>query len=525
MKERCRKIYEVLCGAKKYSVRQISRLTKIPKSSVHRHKSKIEERNLYPESHLWETVEGQKFIHRLVIAAILVFGVMCGVGAGKIGFFFKLIRIFTHVGISESSIRNIAREIENKLIEFQKEQEEGVVIDKPLEVIVGADETFFNEIILVLMELGSGYIFIEEGASDRTYSTWIEKARNVINKFGLRVKYVVSDRAKALIKLALKGIKCLSIPDLFHASNEVVKLLGLNLNRKLDSVRAKIEKASASLSILIALSKEPDEIRTQKLVLENLIVEQEIIERNIDKYRELLIQLSISVHAFNISTSERQTSAQIQMLLSEIIRIIEEILSECDIDDKKKRLKKFSKQAEGMAALSDSWWVWVEESLNGFDIEPDLKKWLMEVLLPCIYWKNQFIKTKNPKLKQIYGEAFEKAQLKMEGHPSTPLFKDHSQWQSWAEWMVSNYQRSSSAVEGRNGCLSQLRHNGRGLSGNRLKALTAIHNFGLRRSDGTTAAERLFKSDFPDIFEWLIEQMGELPEPRMSVNSPMRITS
>ena len=52
---------------------------------------------------------------------------------------------------------------------------------------------------------------------------------------------------------------------------------------------------------------------------------------------------------------------------------------------------------------------------------------------------------------------------------------------------------------------------GRGLSGNRLRALNAIHNFGLRRTDGTTAAERLFKRDFPDIFEWVIEQMGELP--------------
>jgi len=131
----------------------------------------------------------------------------------------------------------------------------------------------------------------------------------------------------------------------------------------------------------------------------------------------------------------------------------------------------------------------------------------------------------NPKLKQRYKEAYENSELIMERHPLTPLFADHSEWVSWAEWMVSNFQRSSSAVEGRNGCLSQLCHNGRGLSGNRLKALTAIHNFGLRRSDSTTAAERLFRRDFPDIFEWVIERMGELPEPRNSANSPMRLTS
>ncbi len=525
MKERCKKIYNVLCGAKKFSIRQISRLTDIPKSSVHRHKRRIERRNIYPESHLWETEEGQKFIHRLVIAVILVFGVMCGAGAGKIGFFFKLIRIFTHVSVSESSIRNIAHEIENKLIEFQKLHEEGITLEKPLEVIVGADETFFNKIILVLMELGSGYIFIEEEASDRTYSTWMEKVQNIVNKIGIRIKYVVSDRAKALIKLALKGIKCLSVPDLFHAGNEIVKLLGLSLNRKLNSIQTEIEKASAVLSILITLSKDPDEIRTQKLVLENLICEQVVIERNISRYKELLHQLSISAHAFNIATCARQTSSQIQILLKEIVRLIEEILRECGIDDKKRRLKKFSKQIEGIAALTDSWHVWAEESLNSYQTDDDLKKWITEILLPYIYWKNQFSRTKNPKLKQSYKEAYENAALKFEQHPLTPSFAIHPEWVSWAEWMVSNFQRSSSAVEGRNGCLSQLRHNGRGLSGNRLRALTAIHNFGLRRGDGTTAAERLFKRDFPDISEWVIERMGELPVPRCSANSPMRLTS
>jgi len=64
------------------------------------------------------------------------------------------------------------------------------------------------------------------------------------------------------------------------------------------------------------------------------------------------------------------------------------------------------------------------------------------------------------------------------------------------------------------GCLAQMYHNGRGLTANRLKALTVIHNFGLKRVDGTTAAERLFETQFLDLFTWLVNQMGELPLPR-----------
>lgn len=57
-------------------------------------------------------------------------------------------------------------------------------------------------------------------------------------------------------------------------------------------------------------------------------------------------------------------------------------------------------------------------------------------------------------------------------------------------------------------------HNGRGITASRLSALTVIHNYGLKRSDGTTAAERLFETEFPDLFSWLLEQMGDLPLPR-----------
>ncbi len=450
---------------------------------------------------------------------------MCGAGAGKIRFHFKSIRLFTHVGISESTIGNIADEIENKIIEFQKPHEGAVKFENRLEVIVGADETFSDNIIPVLMEPASGYIFIEEVASDRTYATRIEKVQKVIGKTGLRIKYVVSDRAKPLIKPALKGIKCLSVPDLFHAGHEIVKLSGLSLNRKLNSIQTEIEKAGAVLSILITLSKGADEIRTQKFVIENLICEQAVIESDINRYKELPHQLSISVHAFNIAASARRNSAQIQILLTVIVRRIEQILRECDIDDKRKRVKKFSKQIEGIAALIDSRQLWVEESLDSYQIDDDLKKWSTEIQPPYIYWKYQFTRTENPTLKQSYREACENAELKSERHPLTPLFEDRQEWVSWAEWTVSDFQRSSSAVEGGNGCLSQLRHNGRGLSGNRLRALTAIHNFGLRRGDGTTAAERLFKRDFPDISEWVIEQIGELPVPQNSVNLPMRITS
>jgi hypothetical protein len=142
--------------------------------------------------------------------------------------------------------------------------------------------------------------------------------------------------------------------------------------------------------------------------------------------------------------------------------------------------------------------------------------WLLYSLLPVIYWYLQMQKTDNSELKKVYKKAYLHALKTWQNHPftlATPL-SEINQWQTWAEWIVGKFQRSSSAVEGRNGCLSQMYHTGRGLTAKRLHALTVIHNFGIKRRDGTTAAERLFNTQFPELLEWLIGNMKELPIPR-----------
>jgi hypothetical protein len=94
-----------------------------------------------------------------------------------------------------------------------------------------------------------------------------------------------------------------------------------------------------------------------------------------------------------------------------------------------------------------------------------------------------------------------------------------------AEEAVALFVRSSSCVEGRNGRLS-LYHHGQGpLSAGRLRSLTAVHNYVVERSDGTTAAERFFGSKPEPVFPWLLERMPELPRPaRKRPSAPEKAT-
>jgi hypothetical protein len=87
-------------------------------------------------------------------------------------------------------------------------------------------------------------------------------------------------------------------------------------------------------------------------------------------------------------------------------------------------------------------------------------------------------------------------------------------WQAWATDRVKAFQRASSAVEGRNGFLSQMRHNHRGLPKQRYKVWTVLHNFDCRAADGTTPASRFFRREFPDLFETVLSHVEDLPRPR-----------
>jgi hypothetical protein len=84
------------------------------------------------------------------------------------------------------------------------------------------------------------------------------------------------------------------------------------------------------------------------------------------------------------------------------------------------------------------------------------------------------------------------------------------------------FQRASSCVEGRNGQLSLRHHHLHSISPQRLEALTVIHNYFVRRPDGTTAAERFFEAKPDDLFDHLLMRIP--PPPRPAAKRPRPVT-
>ncbi len=73
-----------------------------------------------------------------------------------------------------------------------------------LEITPGADETFFDQLmLLVLMDLNSGFIFLEKSAEKRDHATWESHTLSWLSRFK-SIRCFVSDKALALLKLAKK---------------------------------------------------------------------------------------------------------------------------------------------------------------------------------------------------------------------------------------------------------------------------------------------------------------------------------
>lgn len=139
-----------------------------------------------------------------------------------------------------------------------------------------------------------------------------------------------------------------------------------------------------------------------------------------------------------------------------------------------------------------------------------------ELLLPWMYWQDQLSRPRCPRQRAKVLQALKAVQDAFETHPFTQRLAPDvlAGWQAWATEWAKAFQRASPAVEGRNGYLSQIHHNHRGLPKRRYKVWTVLHNFDCRRSDGTTPASRFFRREFPDLFETILSQIDDVPRPR-----------
>ena len=511
------RIVKCLCDHGRQGVRRIAQQTGLSKSSVHRLQHAMARRNSHPESWLWETEEGRHWLMRLVVATLYTFGLKRGVGLDTMSEFFARLHLEMQVGCSPSALRGVMQALEAALLEMAAAwEQEGCASGEVREVIGAVDETFLERMVLVCMDLATGYLLLEEVADDRTYTTWKALVEERLKGLGTGVLYVVSDRAKALIQLAEQGLECLSMPDFFHVAHEIVKSYSLAIGQRWRHAQQELTKAKEALTRHQGAPQAAEATRAVRAFVAVRQAEVTRWEEAHHRYRGHLERLSLTLHPFRLADSTPQTSAQVESQLTATVEAIEALAQCHQLPARHAAMAKVRKQLPALAALVDFWWQGVQQDLESFLLSPRWQQWVHEYLLPMAYWAHQVPRTRCRRRKAKIQEALEAVHAAFAQHPITQRLAPHvlAEWQAWATDRVKAFQRASSAVEGRNGFLSQLHHNQRGLPKQRYKVWTVLHNFDCYAPDGTTPASRFFRRTFPDLFETVLSQIEALPQPR-----------
>ena len=301
------------------------------------------------------------------------------------------------------------------------------------------------------------------------------------------------------------------IPDLFHMMNDATSVMKYAFHR----LKIGVDKSITDVTNLVAegidVAKNRANLGVLKEKLRKVLVAQK-------EYQRHLRRLSTSLHPFVILTGTQQNSTTVESTMQASLTKIKTIKERYEIPDKRNKLQRIERQIPAAAKQVNLWWGWIETSLDSADITLELKEWLIYYLLPYIYWQKQINKTNSKKIRRFYKLSVKAAGEKLKAHRLTPLMypdeETASEWVKWAHKMSNIFLRTTSAVEGRNGWLSQIHFNGRGLTEKRITSQTTIHNYYLKRSDGTTACERLSEIKPDDLFEYILKKIVILPEPR-----------
>ena len=515
--EKSVRIFNSLCEAGTQSVRHMAQHTGLSKSSAHRLTQAMVHRDVHPESWLWETAEGRRGLTRLVVATLYTFGLQRGVGVDTISEFFFHLRLGTQVGRSPGALRGVMQALEQAILEMGHAWEPHATAGGEVPEIIGAvDATFLERLLLVFLDLPTGYLLREEAVEDRSDAPGKALVDQRLEALGAPVRSLGSDRAQARIHLADQGLECLSSPDVFHLVHDIVKSSSLAIGRQLKPARQEGQKAQDRLQRHQA--REPRSPASPEAPRQGEATQADVRrwEAVQSEDRQRLATRSLTLHPFRIDDSAPQPSTQVDSRGHAQVEAMEALAHTPQWPDRQAAMKKVKKQRPDLAALVDFWWAGVRQDLEHAAVSPLWRTWAQAFLLPQVYWAHQVSRTRCIRRKTKMQQALAGVRTAFATHAITRCLPSQARehWQAWATQQVPAFQRASSAVEGRNGSLAQMHRNQRGLPKHRDTVWAVRQNFDGRAADGPTPAMRFFRQPFPDLFETVLSHIGALPRPR-----------
>lgn len=520
------------------SQRQFARIQEIPRSTLQGWIKRRDSISAHPEVVAFcESPIGIQFLHGIYTSALYEFNQCGSVGIRRIASFIERSPLNPFLASSYGVIQKDVSTMEKNLAVFGSQQRAVMGSHmSPKDISVCQDESFFPEPCLVAIEPVSGFILLEEFAEKRDAETWNAAMKKSLEGLPVNIIQSTSDEAKGLLSHAANGLGVHHSPDIFHGQLEISRGLGPALASNIRKAQYRLDAAQKEAKIQnenrdqymdnIAergRGRPPDfdlriEVANEAVgdAGNDLKAAQELKELANTEIRGI----TIDYHPINLATGLIQKSSDIKRLLDERFENLGAIADEVDLaENSRKRLEKSSRLIPGLVATIAFFWKMVETILAGYALPKEVMAYLYDTLIPLAYLKMVLPKARSEQRDIIRATIDKLTKVsETEDNPLSSLDTDiRTLILDLAIQCAEVFQRSSSCVEGRNGVLSLHHHASRSLTPRKLRALQIIHNFGLKRSDGSTAAQRLSGINHPDLFEWIQEHQPLPARPRKSI--------
>ena len=472
---------------------------------------------------------GEAFLHRLVLAAHFAISFLGPGGVRLVCAFLELSGLSQFIASSYSPQRKVSVAMEKQIGLFEQEEETRLAKEmKPQKICVAQDETEHERSCLVAIEPVSNYILLEKYAQNRQAETWNEAMVEAMAGKPIEIVQSTSDEGRGITRHVQNGLGAHHAPDVFHVQQEVSRATSGSLAgkiRKAEKAVAKAEKQVRQQEVAKetydAQKRRPgrppnfdrrieNAQQEKKQALESLAGRQEQQEQA----RKANKAISEVYHPYNLQTGAAQGAETVDEALRAQFKELETIAGAAGLrESSRQRIAKAKRMVVAMVATIAFFWLTVTAKIEALGLAEETEKLVYEKLLPAYYLSVVAAKTKDiaqrEQLKQKAAELIAAVQNK--DSPIQRLSVAEKQTIDTVVWeCVHLFQPSSSCVEGRNGQLALRHHALHRLSDQKLNAVKVVHNFHLRRQDGTTAAERFFGKAPRELFSYLLERI-DLP--------------
>jgi hypothetical protein len=505
------------------SQRQFARDHDLPRSTLQYWTQRPDAPDLDPATAAFlGSAAGLAFLHRLLTAARLVFCLQGPCGLRLLSTFLRLARLDRVAAASLGACHAAQVQLEQAVATFAQQQRQQLAQGMAArDITVAEDETYHPACCLVALDADSGFLLVEQYAARRDRATWDAALAEGLAGLPVTVHQVVGDCAKGLVAHAQQGLGVPHSPDLFHGQHELTKGLALALAARTREARRWLEEAQgdhdAAQAAAAAAAGQPRgpgrpvDHAARVHQAEQMVAGMEryvgVCASHQEALRAAVRGLGEDDHPVDLTSGGPQDAATVRGKLEQRLAAVEQVAADAGASATAgPALKKVRRQVPGLVAAVAFFWVRAEAAAAA-RFGKGAWGWVQSLL--C----SQYVRRvagqvkgteRRRQLRQLAERLLAAARLAAGGAAA-------GGWEAVTRWgreVAGWFARSSSAVEGRNGQLALRYHSLHRLPQRKLRALTAVHNYWIKRGDGTTAAARFFGAKPADLFEYLLDHLS-----------------